>query len=100
MLKTSIDELTVVLQATVSEKMALESNKDWQNLAMQIIASFEKNANLVSVFGVRNEESNCPNGYTDGFNYGEHSFYFCVAYNESNYGMGIVCKFSAQALAY
>ena len=100
MLKTSIDELTVVLQATVSEKLNLENNADWEKLANEIITDFEEKANLVNTFGIRNEESNCPNGYTNGFNYGEHSFYFCVAYNESNYEMGIVCKFSAQALAY
>ena len=37
MLKTSIDELTIVLQATVSEKLALENNNDWQKLANKII---------------------------------------------------------------
>lgn len=100
MLKTSIDELTVVLQATVSEKMTLESNTDWQKLAVQIIADFEKNANLLDTFGSQVEEKNCPNGYNNGFTYGEHAFYFCVAYNDSNYSMGVVCKFSAQALAY
>ena len=65
MLKTSIDELTVVLQATVSEKLNLENNADWEKLANEIITDFEEKANLVNTFGIRNEESNCPNGYTN-----------------------------------
>lgn len=100
MLKTSIDELTVVLQATVSEKMTLENNADWQKLANEIIAEFEAKADLKSVLGDRKEEKSCPQGYDKGRSYGEHSFYFCVAYNENNYSMGVIVKFSAQALAY
>lgn len=100
MLKTSIDEITVVLQATVSEKLNLESNADWQKLANEIIVEFEKKADLVAVLGDQQEEQNCPQGYNVGKKYGDHSFYFCVAYNKENYQMGIIVKFSAQALAY
>lgn len=100
MLKTSIDELTVVLQATVSEKMTLKNNADWQKLANEIIAEFEAKADLKSILGDRKEEKSCPQGYTSGTTYGDHSFYFCIAYNEENFGMGIIVKFSAQALAY
>lgn len=100
MLKTSIDELTVVLQATVSEKMTLENNADWQKLANEIIVEFEKKTDLKGIFGERVEEASCPQGYTNGFCYGQHSFYFCIAYNESSYNMGIIVKFSAQSLAY
>ena len=100
MLKTSIDELTVVLQATVSEKMTLENNADWQKLANEIIVEFEKTADLKNIFGERVKEASCPQGYTNGFCYGQHSFYFCIAYNESSYNMGIIVKFSAQSLAY
>ncbi|WP_270749202.1 replication initiation factor domain-containing protein [Lactobacillus amylovorus] len=100
MLKTSIDELTVVLQATVSEKMTLENNADWQKLANEIIVEFEKTADLKNIFGERVKETSCPQGYTNGFCYGQHSFYFCIAYNESSYNMGIIVKFSAQSLAY
>lgn len=100
MLKTSIDELTLVLQATVSDKLTLESNDDWKQLADYIIADFEEKADLKNVLGNQQEEKNCPQGYTTGKKYGDHSFYFCVAYNEENYQMGIIIKFSAQALAY
>lgn len=100
MLKTSIDELTIVLQATVSEKLALENNNDWQKLANKIIKEFEKKADLVAILGDQQEEQNCPQGYNVGKKYGDHSFYFCVAYNKENYQMGIIVKFSAQALAY
>lgn len=100
MLKTSIDELTLVLQATVSDKLALGNNKDWQRLANKIITEFEKKADLVAVLGDQQEEQNCPQGYNVGKKYGDHSFYFCVAYNKENYQMGIIVKFSAQALAY
>lgn len=100
MLKTSIDEMTVVLQATVSEKLNLENNADWQKLANEIIADFEEKTDLKKVLGEKIEEKSCPQGYSIGFSYGEHSFYFCIAYNEENFGMGIIVKFSAQALAY
>ena len=100
MLKTSIDEMTVVLQATVSEKLNLENNADWQKLANEIIVEFEKKTDLKGIFGERVEEASCPQGYTNGFCYGQHSFYFCIAYNESSYNMGIIVKFSAQSLAY
>ena len=100
MLKTSIDELTLVLQATIKDKLNLEKNDDWQKMANIIIAKFEKKADLKNVFGERSEAQKCPEGYTRGYLYGSHNFYFCVAYNFANYNMGIICKFSAQALAY
>ena len=100
MLKTSIDELTLVLQATVSEKLALGNNKDWSKLANTIIEDFEEKANLIAILGDRQEANKCPEGYTNGNLYGNHSFYFCVAYNSDNYQMGVIVKFSAQALAY
>lgn len=100
MLKTSVDEVTLVLQATLGEKIALEDDDDWKELASIIITDFEKKADLVKAFGKKLEAKQCPQGYTDGFTYGDHSFYFCIAYNSSNYAMGIICKFSAQALAY
>lgn len=100
MLKTSIDEITLVLQATLGEKLALEEDDDWKNLASIIIAEFEKKADLVKVFGKQVEAKQCPQGYTDGFSYGEHSFYFCIAYNSGSYDMGVIVKFSAQSLTY
>lgn len=100
MLKTSIDELTVVLQATVKDKLSIESNADWQKLANEIIADFEEKADLETAFGKKAEAQKCPEGYTIGYLYGNHSFYFCVAFNQENYSMGIIVKFSAQALAY
>lgn len=100
MLKTSIDEITVVLQATVKDKLNIEKNEDWQKLANKIIADFEEKADLINIFGDRQEEKKCPQGYDKGWCYGEHSFYFCVAYNQDNYAMGIIVKFSAQALVY
>lgn len=100
MLKTSIDELTIVLQATVSEKLNLESNADWQRLATEIITEFEVKADLKNILGDQQEAQKCPEGYDKGFNYGQHSFYFCIAYNSEIYSMGIIVKFSAQAVAY
>ena len=100
MLKTSIDEMTVVLQATVNEKLNLENNADWKKLANGIITEFEEKADLENIFGEKSEAQQCPEGYTEGYLYGSHSFYFCVAFNENNYAMGIIVKFSAQSLAY
>ena len=80
MLKTSIDEMTVVLQATVNEKLNLENNADWKKLANGIITEFEEKADLENIFGEKSEAQKCPEGYTEGYLYGSHSFYFCVAF--------------------
>lgn len=99
-LKTSVDELTLVLQASRDQKMKLEGESDWTKLAELMIIDFEQKAQFTTIFGTKTRAQNCPNGYTYGYTYGSHSFYFAVAYNQRLYSMGIVVKFSAEALHY
>lgn len=99
MLETSIDELTLVLQAPVEVKEKLKDESDWQKQANLIIIEFSYLADLSNIFGNQQVELNVPQGYTDGYTFGEHSFYFCVAYSLENYSMGVIVKFSGQALA-
>lgn len=100
MLRASVDELTLVLQASRDQKMELENEEDWIELAQLLILDFESKAKLTSVFGAKNRIKNYPAGYTNGVTYGQHSFYFAVAYNQKAYSMGIIVKFSAEALHY
>lgn len=99
MLETSIDELTLVLQARVEKKRKFKDPTDWQKEAELMIVEFNYLAQLSSIFGHQHVEENVPEGYTDGYTFGDHSFYFCVAYSLEHYSMGIIVKFSGQALA-
>lgn len=100
MLKASIDELTLVLQASREDKLKIEDDSDWIELAEFMISDFEQKAQLKSTFGAKIGANKCPAGYTYGYTYGSHSFYFAVAYNQKAYDMGVIIKFSAEALHY
>lgn len=99
MLETSIDEITLVLQAPVEVKEKLKDEDEWKEEANSIITEFSCLAKLNEVFGSQQVEQNIPQGYTDGFTFGEHSFYFCIAYSLEHYSMGVIVKFSGQSLA-
>lgn len=95
-----VDQLTLVLQAPVKKKLQLTKVAQWVALAKLICWEFEQKADLVQVFGEAKVSQNLPAGYTSGVEYGDHTFYFCVAFHPERYSMGVVVKFSAQALAY
>lgn len=100
MLRASVDEFTLVLQAPRNQKLDLEDAEDWDNLANRLIIEFENKAKFVSILGSKMQAEKCPAGYVQGFCYGRHNFYVVVAYNKTAYNMGIVIKFSAEALHY
>lgn len=99
MIELGTDEITLVLQMPKRNRKMLLTN-DWQNIAEDMIAIFEKKSNFVSVYGKRGSEKNAPAGYTVAYKYGEHNFYLAVAYHMDNFSMGIIVKFSAQAWDY
>lgn len=99
MLGLGIDEITLVLQMPSGFKNQI-SPFDWRNVAENIIYRFVEKSDFNSIFGNRLIELNLPNGYTSGYTYGDHSFYLAVAYHQYQIDMGVVVKFSAQALAY
>lgn len=100
LLKASIDEFTLVLQAPVDVKLGFCNQNDWINYAESIIVDFEKIAQLDKVLGLKSNADNLPAGYTNGYTFGQHSFYFAIAYNPQRYSMGVVVKFSAESLHY
>lgn len=100
MLQTSVDEITLVLQAFRDDKLKLDSVEGWCNLANLLIIKFEQKAQFTTIFGAKSKLEKCPAGYTYGYTYGSHSFYFAVAYNSKSYEMGVIVKFSAEAFHY
>lgn len=99
MIELGVDEITVVLQLLKSDKSLLGEN-DWTDIAENLIWNFEKKSDIVTVFGDKRLGRDTPSGYTVSYTYGEHPFYFAVAYHEYRHDMGIVVKFSAQSLDY
>lgn len=103
MLEFGIDELTVVLHFARRDILDDEETNlefRWEDEAEGIINIFESRAGLIKVYGKRNGMAKLPQGYTFGWTYGEHAFYFAIAYHPYQMGMGVIVKFSAQAWAY
>lgn len=99
MLEIGVDEITLVFQLSKNRKSVL-GVRDWDSVAEELIGVFEKKADFLSVFGDKEQEEKAPEGYKTAYKYGEHPFYFCIAYHPYYANMGIIVKFSAQALDY
>lgn len=103
MLQLGVDEITVVLQLDSAVKQFYADNGEeflWSEVAEGMIASFLQRSDFINVFGAQNTENRPPQGYTTAYRYGEHSFYLAIAYHALMMNMGVVIKFSAQALDY
>lgn len=98
MLELGIDEATIVLKA--NPKHAYFSRLPWELHAQVILNTFAQKADFKNVFGLRITEEKAPAGYTKAYHYGNHNFYFAMAYHPEQKTMGVVVKFSAQALDY
>ena len=93
-----VDELTLVL--SLVDKAILGDLDEWQEKAESMISEFAGLANLETVFGNKKElEDKCPQGYTIGYQYGNHPFYFAIAYHPLHPDMGVIIKFSAYSWA-
>lgn len=95
MIQVSTDEFTVVLQINSIPEVW----EDWENYAEKIIHIVENNAYFTNIYGEINTNGKTPQGYTIGYQYGEHDFYFSIAYHPDQINMGIIIKFSATAWA-
>lgn len=101
MIELGVDEITLVLQMSPDLKTVNSSGVfDWDVVAEDVIKKFEAKADLINVFGKKFKEMRAPNGYQTAYTYGEHVFYFTIAYHPLHMNMGIVVKFSAQSLDY
>lgn len=99
MLELGVDEITLVLQLSPASRHML-ANYDWQTVAENLIYKFEEQSNFRTVYGDKSIEPKAPSGYLNAYTYGIHNFYLAVAYHPYQLSMGILIKFSAQALDY
>ena len=95
----SVDEITIVVTPnTVYQKYT--ENDEWTDQAEELVKLIESKSQFETIFGLVNHEITPPQGYTVAYGYGCHAFYFAVAYHPYHEQMGIIIKFSAQAMAY
>jgi len=99
MLELGIDEITLVLKLTPDIQDEI-TPYEWASVAESIIDVFAEKADFLKIFGSKHYADKAPNGYTVAYAYGDHNFYFAVAYHELQLRMGIIIKFSAKALDY
>ena len=100
MVEFNVDELTLTLKPTSAYKADYIKNfgvLDWVDIAEKIIAVFSYKADLIGIYGEVFPEVKPPQGYTVAYTYGQHSFYFAVAYHTYHMNMNICVKFSAKA---
>src|SRR5699024_4390004 len=96
-INVDVDEFTLVLQVNKEYFNENSDIREWPSIAKEALNTFIKNINLKNMFGGELPIEVCPKGYTHGFKYGQHSYYFAMAYHDSMPNMGIICKFSAHA---
>lgn len=100
-IEIGVDEMTIVFQAKEKlRKEYMQAGELWENLAEGIIGIIEDKAQLINIYGKKNEEKNNPMHYNCAYKYGYHDFYFAIAYNDANHKQGIIMKYSAKSLAY
>lgn len=100
MVELGIDEATLVLQPVIDARPGDSEFSSWDDQAVCLALGAAGKLDCSSVFGDRHSLERCPSGYNAGFTYGENDFYFAIAYSRNHPGMGVVIKFSAQALAF
>lgn len=98
MIEMGIDEVTVILFP--NEKINKDNYLHWDDIASKAIFELEEKLNLLPLLGERKMLNKAFLGYSMGYTYGNHDFFFCVCYHHLWNKMGILVKFSAQAFAY
>ncbi len=98
-LEFGVDECTIVLQLN-QDQFVIDDSFDWIDVSGLIIEKFISRTDFISVYGDARPEKKAPQGYTNAITFGEHPFYLAIAYHELHRSMGIIIKFSAQALDY
>lgn len=99
MIELGVDEITVVLQLSSNIKDNIKPS-EWYVYAKAMIDIFVDLADFKAIFGDIRFEDRPPEGYTNAYSFGEHNFYLAAAYHNMRIDMGVVIKFSAQALDY
>lgn len=97
MIELGIDEMTIIVFPDSS--LVEDTNRRWDDIATQCIFEAENRLNLIELFGERKMLNTAISGYSVAFMYGNHDWFFSVCYHNLYRGMGILIRFSAQALA-
>lgn len=98
MIEAGIDEITIVLLA--HDDVLNNKNRRWNDIASEIIFEVEERLNLIDILGERILMKKAISGYSVGYTYGNHDFSFAIYYHHQYARMGVLVKFSAQALSY
>ena len=98
MIEAGIDQVTIVLLA--HDGVLNNKNRRWNDIASEIIFEVEESLNLIEILGERSLMKKAISGYSVGYTYGNHDFSFAIYYHHQYARMGVLVKFSAQALAY
>lgn len=98
MVEAGIDQVTIVLLA--HDDVLNNKNRRWNDIATEIIFELEERLNLIDILGERGLIKKAISGYSIGYSYGYHDFSFAIFYHHQYARMGVLVKFSAQALAY
>lgn len=98
MIKVGVDEMTIV---TILKDKSMLKSHDWEEMAEKIISDIDDSLLLDKIFGQRfeTEQKNIA-GYTKGYYFGNHPFYFRICYHQAYWRMGVAIRFSAQSLSY
>jgi hypothetical protein len=84
----------------LKDKNSISDMMSWCAKAKNIIYEFEQKTEIENILGEVNYDVKAPEGYTVAQTYGLHNFYFCIAFHPFQIIMGVVIKFSAQALDF
>ncbi|MGG5305436.1 hypothetical protein IGK38_000069 [Enterococcus pernyi] len=92
-IEVGVDQFTMVLQPT-NKNFNFD---DWRSIiAPRIIEEFIHKSKMTQLFnGFDKADVRIPDGYNIGYSFNNSPFYFCIAYHEAFYKMGIIVKFSA-----
>lgn len=95
MINIGVDQFTLLLRPTFNFEF-----ENWLDRSVQdsIIEQFLSLSKLLTIFGNLNtSDVTLPSGYTEGYNFNNQPFYFCIAYHKYYYKMYIIVKFSGYA---
>lgn len=98
MVEVRIDEMTITLSPT--DELLNSPNHRWIDIASIILNEAEDRLCLTAIFGERQQSSKGISGYSVGFKYGDHQFLFMLCFHPKYAKMGVLLKFSAQALDF
>ncbi|MDU3212355.1 hypothetical protein [Anaerococcus sp.] len=95
MINIGVDQFTLILKPNFKYDYS-----NWLDKSVQesVIMQFISLSKMQSVFGkLSKADVTLPSGYTNGYNFNNKLYYFCIAYHEYYYKMNIIVKISGYA---